>query len=273
MTDLVSTVVTLRASEDTPLPRNAGRAVYALFMRWLEAHDAELAKQLHDSSDIKPYTCSDLVGIRRVGDVRLLPAGQTAWFRITALTTSVAEMLLAHENCAPKSVDIDGKSLEIVSITSDAQAHKWAGRTTYHQLAAPYLMAQAEPSRQIVLTFVSPTTFKQNDLNQPLALPTLVFGSLAEKWELFSPIVLQPNLREFAKFAMTIGRFSLKSRLVMLQEGVMVNGAIGYAAYRALHYDRYWLSILAMLAEYAFYSGVGRYTSLGMGRVRQQVVE
>jgi CRISPR-associated endoribonuclease Cas6 len=40
--------------------------------------------------------------------------------------------------------------------------------------------------------------------------------------------------------------------------------------YRALGADRYWLGVINLLADFAFYSGVGVQTTTGMGQVRRR---
>ncbi|GAF92103.1 unnamed protein product, partial [marine sediment metagenome] len=45
-------------------------------------------------------------------------------------------------------------------------------------------------------------------------------------------------------------------------------GAVGEITYRALSRDRYWLSVLHLLADHARLAGVGAMTAMGMGQVR-----
>jgi len=272
MTDLLSVIITITARQDTLLPAHAGRAVYALFMRWLDAHSAELAKRWHDVGGIKPYTCSNIVGLSRHSpDKRLLKTGATAWFRMTALDSELAEVLLARFAYPPKSLDIDGQVLDVASITADSTQHPWAGKTTYQDLSAQYLLAQANPPKRMSLELVSPTTFKQNNLNQPLPMPDLVYGSLSERWNAFSSVGINPELREYCRAGVGINQFDIKSSTMPMKDEGMVSGCIGKVSYRVMSYDRYWQSMLALLTEYAFYAGIGRYTAVGMGQARQQV--
>ncbi len=41
----------------------------------------------------------------------------------------------------------------------------------------------------------------------------------------------------------------------------------GQASYVAVTYDRYWMSLLGLLADFAFFAGVGRLTTVGLGSV------
>jgi hypothetical protein len=51
----------------------------------------------------------------------------------------------------------------------------------------------------------------------------------------------------------------------------IVNTLIGFTGvvwFAALNRDRYWLSVLHLLAAFAFYSGVGYQTGTGLGQAR-----
>jgi len=56
---------------------------------------------------------------------------------------------------------------------------------------------------------------------------------------------------------------------VQQKGGAPLIGGIGRATYSALGGDRYWLATMQMLADFAFYSGVGVKTTSGMGQVRR----
>lgn len=269
MTDLLSMVVTVQAETDLILPQHLGRAVHALLLRWVAARDASLARQLHDSEGQKPFTCSTLIGLKRLPQGRGLPAGAQAWFRLTALRADVANLLLDYQALPPRTLELDEQSFRVVQVTSDPQQHPWASSTDIQTLASPYLLAQCVPERTVRLNFSAPTTFRQADNNLPLPLPDLVIGSLADKWNAFSAIALGPELREYARLALVLHRFKLHSGLARLKDGGLTVGGVGFAEYKALRYDRYWLSLVNLLADYALYAGVGRLTTQGLGQARR----
>lgn len=272
MTDLMALVVTITTPHDTFLPANAGRSVYGLLMRWLEEHSSELAEYWHNAEGIKPYTCSTVVGLQRHSpEQRLLKANQTAWFRITALNSDIAEVLQARLANPPGSIDLDEQPLAVVSMTADPAQHVWAGMSSYQAISSAYLLAQATPPRRFGLEFVAPTTFKQNNLNQPFPTPDLVYGSLTDRWNAFSPIGISSEFREFARWSMVVNQFDIQSVTVTIMNEGKVEGTVGKVHYRTARYDRYWQSMAALLTEYAFYSGVGRYTTMGMGQTRHIV--
>ena len=102
----------------------------------------------------------------------------------------------------------------------------------------------------------------------PLPLPDLVFGSLVDRWNSFSPVVLSPEMRRFGAERLAVSRYRLQSRPVTQKQGALRIGGVGRVTYTALGGDRYWLALLQMLAEFARYSGVGVQTATGMGQAR-----
>lgn len=267
MTDVLSLVVTVTPDEDVTVPAHLGRAVHALLLRWLDTYDAALAKRWHDTSGPKPFTASTLIGGGRVNAAsRLLRAGGTYWFRLTALVPEVSAALLARAETPPLTVDLDGVLLPVTSITADPDAHQWAGSATYQELAAPYLLARERAPRRVRLRFVSPVSFKQNNLHMPVPMPDLVFGSLADRWNAFSPVAVSSGVRDFCRFAVAISSLDLRSRGLPLKGGVKQVGSLGKMTYPVVRHDPYWASVLGLLADAAFYTGVGRYTTVGMGQ-------
>lgn len=266
MSSLASLVVHIQSNEPVALPKQVGRASLALFLRWVAAHDAALAQRLHDSNEQKPFTCSSVVGI---GRLRQGQAEAGTWLRLSALNNETAEVLQRVALLPPKTLELDEQLLQVQNVTLDAHQHTWAGTNSYEALSAPYLLATNTPERTLRLAFSSPTTFNQAGKNQPLPLPELVFGSLADKWNSFSSIAISPELREYARLAVVLNRFRLKSRALRTKDGGVTLGCVGIAEYKALRYDRYWQSMLCLLADYALYAGVGRMTTQGMGQARR----
>lgn len=273
MTDLMSVVVKVRAPQPLNLPNHVGRAVHALCLRLIGQARPDLAEYWHNAEGTKPFAVSNLVGGKRLDKFsRLLSPEYEAWFRLVALNAEVCEALRAVINAPPAEVDIDGNLLDVAMMTADPAQHEWAGETSYETMAAPYLMARAAPDRRVGLNLVTPTLFRQNALETPLPSADLVFGSLCDKWNAYSPTQIAPQLREYSRVGVTVSYFDLQSASVQHKNKVMLVGSVGTVTYAAVQYDRYWMSMLALLADFAFYSGVGRHTSMGMGQARREAI-
>ncbi len=270
MSDLRSLVVRVRAPQEMRLPTHAGHALYALLLRWIGFSRPDLAEQWHNAEGLKPFAVSNLVGGKRIDKfTRVLAPQHEAWFRVVALNAEITQTLQAVIDAPPADVDIDGNLLEVVELITDPQKHAWAGQADYETLSAGYLLARTAPSRRVALELVTPTLFRQNGIETPLPTADLVFGSLCDKWNAYSTVQIAPQFREYSRLSVALSYFDLKSASVSYKKNMFFVGGVGSVTYTAVQYDRYWMSILALLADFAFYAGVGRHTTMGMGQARR----
>jgi len=269
--DLLSLVLTLRPLAAAPGPDNFGRAAHALLLNAVQAADPALAAELHAGSGLRPFTASNLLGYSRRRDLN--PA-RTYALRFTALTGPVAHALSAAAApggalAAGAELDLDGCRLQVEAVATAPAQHPWAVTASYQALSAPWLLAQAAPASRLALRFASPTTFKSHELHVPVPLPAWVFGSLLERWNAFAPVALPPETKRYAEECLALSAYRLSTRMVAVKEGGLRAGAVGEARYTATNYDRYWLSLINLLADFALFSGVGVGTSAGLGQVRR----
>lgn len=273
--DLLSLVLTLRPAEKALLPPRLGRASQAILLARLAEIDAALAEALHESQGPKPFTCSDLMGSR---ENRAVLPDLPYTLRYTALAAPVSGALAAAfavgDILTFEGVDFRVEALESGATDPEPEAedvNPWGGREEYQTLAARHLLPSGpRPRNRWAFLFGAPTAFQSQGLTQPLPLPTLVFGSLVQRWNAFAPVALpEPEVRRFAEEEVVVSRFTLHSAPGWERGRALRIGAIGKITYRALNRDRYWLAVLGLLAEFALFSGVGTMTTAGMGQVRQ----
>ena len=268
--DIVSLVVTLRPQAPVVVPKHMGHAVYALLMRWVDAYDATLAQRWHNADTLKPFTCSNLIGGQRVErhTRRFTPEG-SYWLRMTALEPELSALLMARQAQPPETVELEGHAFQVESVTTSPQAHPWAGTANYEQLAASYLLAPQGAPRRLKVEFASPTLFRHQGMHMPFPLPALTFGSLADRWNAFSTVAISPEVRRYGEQCVAVNNFRLRSAAVPVKDGAWRIGAVGHAHYVAVHYDRYWMAVLALLADFGRYGGVGKMTTFGLGQMRR----
>lgn len=268
---LISIVLTLVSAKDATLPAFVGRANYAATLARLSCVDEALAQRIHQSDGPKPLTCSSLMGVQASGGAVTVRADAPVTVRMTGLTPEVSARLAdALLDAPPPTWELGGEQFVVQEAICDSARHGWSGQTTYEALAAAQLMRADALDRQVTLEFASPTAFKSKEMTAPVPLPGLVFGSLVERWNAFSPVVLSPEMRTYGEEVMAISRYRLESRAVDQKNQAVRIGGVGQATYRALAGDRYWLGVMAMLAEFALYGGVGVQTTTGMGQVRRR---
>lgn len=267
VSDLISLVLVLRPAEapGRALPLWWGAAAHALFLSAVRQVNPELASRLHDEQGPRPFTVSNLLGAAR----ELTPSRQVA-LRFTALQAEVASALLEASSAggplAPGArLELDYLPFVVERALLAPAEHPWAGESSYRQLMSARLV-QTAPPRRLRLRLASPTGFRSAEKQQPFPLPELVFGSLLERWNSFSPMAFPAEVRRFAAECLGVSAFNLRTRSARLKEGGLRIGCVGEVTFTALNYDRYWMSLLHTLAAFAFFSGVGASTPLGFGQ-------
>lgn len=270
---LVSLVLTLTTDKPVRLPAHLGRANYSATLERLTLFDTDLGPDIHDAEGAKPLTCSSLFGnIEYRGRDAQYRRGERYWMRLTGLNERVSQTLLSAlwEN-KPTEWQLAGHTFQVVDAFCHPQHHPWSGSTTYEALAERHLLGEstAQHMNEVTLEFASPTAFKSKELQVPLPLPSLVFGSLVDRWNHFSPVALPEQVRNFGELAVEVNQFDLRSVMVEQKNKSLRAGAMGTASYRAHYQDRYWLGLYQLLADFALFSGVGIQTATGMGQTRR----
>jgi CRISPR-associated endoribonuclease Cas6 len=305
MPDLLSFQLILRpvpadeAVSAGALPPWWGRAAYSLLLRTVRQYDEQLAASLHDepppgeaagvgasSNTVRPFSVSNLLG--RFPHGGLDPQGAYA-LRFTSLTAGLSQILLQAGGpggplAAGALVELDRLPFRVEDVRllpagqakadepqAAQEAMPWLGADDYAGLSAALLLAKTPAPRRLTLQFASPTTFKSGGKHLPVPLPELVFGSLLERWNAFAPVIFPPEARRYAQECLALGRYQLSTRPVPGKGGGLRIGAVGQAAYTSINYDRYWMSLVGVLAAFARYAGVGAGVTQGLGQCRQVI--
>ncbi|WP_457679143.1 CRISPR system precrRNA processing endoribonuclease RAMP protein Cas6 [Thermovibrio sp.] len=130
------------------------------------------------------------------------------------------------------------------------------------------LYQEAPPKREIVLDFISPTSFKRRSWDYPLPEPKLVFLSLFKKWNSFSPVKLERRVLEEALKRLTISGCWIKTKKVEVMENSKFTGFVGRVFFYGEDLKEEEAKTLNALKLLAPFSGVGRKTTMAMGSVR-----
>jgi CRISPR-associated endoribonuclease Cas6 len=257
-----------------------GHQAHAAFLRTIEESDAALAEVLHmPDLPIRPFTVSPLWGTppARNGRLHLSPE-ETYWLRFTVLYPAIFQQFMTRflRGEGRPVIRLGRALLLIKEILVTPGSHPWAMYTSWGQLAA-----QAQPAREVVLEFASPTAFGfgQKDWGKKimvLPLPETVFGSLARSWNMLAPPPLQLDrqaLRTYLDDNVVVKRIdSLDTQMLRFKRSMQV-GFVGRVTYGLMGDNDIARLQLNMLADAALYFGVGYKTAMGMGQVRRIVNE
>jgi CRISPR-associated endoribonuclease Cas6 len=273
MTDLLSAVITLDPLAAGELDPFQGRALHALFLELLARCDAGAAQALHDSNELKPFTSSNLIGLRVAegGQRARVQPGVTLRWRVTTFEQALTRLWLEHVLPGlPQSVSVGDVAFGVKGWTADAQEDGWAGTASYAELTQRYTLAPRAPGPWINLRFVSPTSFRSNGVHLPLPIPGLMFGHWLEKWNAFAGLALHPDVRGFAEQEVVVNRYDLHTEPVQFG-GATIIGFVGQCSLTVRNEDPYWRRIPHLLAAYSFWCGTGHRTPYGLGQTRPQV--
>lgn len=231
--------------------------------------------------------------LQEAGQRMTVQQGQVCWLRLTlldgALFGSFARQTLAasegeHQGATLPPLTLNGIPFDLLEMVVDERGGhgeaSWSGWTSYATLHAE---SQARPARRlerVTLVFDSPTGFGGVDRSwgretTMIPEPARVFGGLARRWQRFASaeLVEAVELEALAGYLeerVCIEEYALHTQWLHLRQAPLLS-FVGQSTYllppddtgdrlrRQVH----------LLADYAFYAGVGHKTAQGLGRARR----
>ncbi|MBN1485633.1 MAG: CRISPR system precrRNA processing endoribonuclease RAMP protein Cas6 [Chloroflexia bacterium] len=276
--ELLSIVVTLRPERAARLENNQGRALHAWWLNRARQRDPGLAQRWHQDSALRPFTLSGLWTGREPswGPLALDPA-RPVRFRLTTLDRETAELarsaLLAFP---PAAVRLGSTALAVEEVTADPARHPWAGQSGYEALVSQVLMRGDQLPAALTFRFVSHATFHRSPPPHdphgagryavPFPLPDLLMRGLLARWNCFSPVKAPKELPDFCAHRMLVSSHRLEADHLQVNGKGETIGFRGRVRYRLYQCDPYWTGLIHLLADYAFYAGVGGRTATGLGQ-------
>jgi CRISPR-associated endoribonuclease Cas6 len=258
-----------------------------MFLELLESVDPGVARRLHDDSRYRPYTLSPL----SVGDLSTRAAGPgtaDAPFggfrlpsrrRLRANTPCSLRITLLEDDLFPTfsryfltraepSFRLGGVEFQVTNVlVTDSDRHPWSRYTPYTELLAR-AERPAAPPRRIGLHFCSPTSFRIGDVDLPLPLPRLVFQSYARRFREFCPAAaFPPDFADLVERHTGINRLNRARTDTIRTKRVVLTGFTGQVSFEvSKKAPPTLLAQMQMLADFAFFCGTGRKTTVGMGQ-------
>ncbi len=253
-TALNTLVIHLGVAKSGTLPF-AGGAIHAQVLEWLRQGDPSVSKAIHDSQ-YSPLSVSGLMSNRhnaKVGE------GDDVYFRVGLLNGKLLNPLLnGLEESAESSFCLANFPFVLRSIDLLPGGDPWVGSSDYVLLAKmPTVL------NDLTLKFISPVSFKLNAGQgiQLFPLPESVFGNLRRRWNAFAPEEFKlPKIQ----WGEVVYDYVLETQKVRLANSTE-KGAIGWVRYQFPDPEQ--ARAATILAHFAFFSGVGRKTAMGMGQV------
>jgi CRISPR-associated endoribonuclease Cas6 len=291
--ELYSLLLRLHPVEAGTVSAGLGRQAHAAFLDIVRQNDPELAEQLHQPNQRRPFTVGLLQGFNHLSSAQqdeamakntALPVqrGQIYWLRITILDAGIFKTFVRHLLLHPQTftIRLDEARFEvsrlIVSPETEQQEHAWVSYSSFARLSE---LTSAQ--RHYTFEFATPTAFSlgQKSWGKYFHLfpeATYVFESLAKQWEAFAPEPLKMGEKGLRPFDLAswceeniiATHYALKT-LALPTSKFGQSGFLGTITYEVKENknssEATWLSPLASLA---LFSGIGAKTSMGMGQAR-----
>jgi CRISPR-associated endoribonuclease Cas6 len=268
-------VVNLIAASDGALPLTQGALAHAAFLDLVRAADPDLAAYFHGQNARQPFTISPLRDLPGGGPGESgyrLRAGNRAALRLTLLDPDLfmaflKRLLAAGPNLRLRIGDV---TFAVEGAIGAPGSHPWAGYTTAGELRKAAGMEQ-----RIRMFFASPTAVSlggKGPAKQRMVLipiPQYVFASLRGAWNRLTGDEIPIGFEEWVADCVFVREVrNWQTAVYQLKRGVHPGG-YGDVTFEALDPAPTFLHLLNLLADFAFFSGVGSKTTMGMGQARR----
>lgn len=263
----------------TPIDSDSlrGERFQAAFLDLVNRVHPELAAELHEGDALRGYSVG-VVWPRLHED--LGKAVRELKLRVACLDDriypAIARWAMTVNNKARLRLGRAEFEVARVLVTPES-GEPWAGYASVEELIA----GASDRETTVRLEFASPTSFRQGGRDEPLPLPRHVFGGLARRWnQAFGDRLKLPieadarSSEEFLKFVedhvVLEHPFDFRSAVVKREGDFYLTGFVGRVNYRIISRPgAAFVHDINLLADLAFYSGVGAKTSRGCGMVRR----
>jgi Uncharacterized conserved protein len=285
----------------------SGQLVHGAWMKWLQTVAPEISDYLHGGNKRRLFTCSSLqlplaqprlLQVQRENIHFPLREQQTYTIRITLLRGELFPLLYEIiMNMNLRSQFSDSTAIQIgkqrfaleAMTTSEEDSAGWAGFSSYQKLAEQARQQRFSDAQPLTLEFATLTTF--NRLTTPhkkypsyygqLPFPHFLFPGLATRWQELAPPELASLIQKeqietyIAEEGIIIDDYQLQTHLVHFTDHQQ-RGFLGTCRYVLRGPDdapaiEEGLTIrqqLYLLANLAFYTGVGSSPTMGLGQTR-----
>ena len=260
----------LKAVANASLPVSHGRLLHAALLDFIQKHDYDLSVELHDSN-VKKFSIDMLnfAGITPNRGCFSFQEGMTVYWRVNSLDDRLNELLMNITEPVEMRIGRANFIVECVRYSRDAY-----GRA--EMISMQEILDESDRyalCKTLSLTFMTPTTFRVYNIDYPFPKLDLVFGSLAERWNDCSDGVVfdVENVKQIASQFLSPINWNGETRRVNLTPQNGVTGFTGRFVFTLQQLPPEYRRIFFALAKFAEFSGVGRLTGQGFGRVRISV--
>ncbi|WP_255362991.1 MULTISPECIES: CRISPR-associated endoribonuclease Cas6 [unclassified Thermosipho (in: thermotogales)] len=258
-----SLVFKLKALNSGIIHTYPGEKIHGMFFSILKMNNSELAKKLHDNIGHKPFTVSSFLG-KKVDKPLVIEKEKSYYIRMTFLEDNVFNSIAINmfkNKFDKKKLDIDNIKFLVTKLYFHEKQSKWTGITTEEEL-----FKIDNVKNEIKLRFYTPTLLKvENDcLYYPK--PEKVFGDLLKKFNrVSSKKIKEEIIKDFNEIK--ISNMKIYKKKVYMSN-YYLKGFVGDVVFSVDRNNNTLAKIVNLLSKFAFFSGVGYKTAMGLGQVK-----
>lgn len=264
---LTSVVLTLDPQKREVLPIWHGSFAHAAALDLFLRNNAKLARAMHADDERRPFTVGNLQMQKEFATERgfEVSPGQLLTWRITGLTEEVSTLLQSIR--AGTGVRIGAAIFEITQVATSCEEHREANCERYSEIVNRWQECLPENlPKTFECHFVSPTAFRRGRAVIPLPIPEVFWPGLLEGWNWWATAAC-PQLNVAMAEDIVLADWKGETRQIEVGSRRTV-GFIGRVRFQNLQGAQDARRLMAMLAEFSFFAGVGWQTTRGMGQVR-----
>jgi CRISPR-associated endoribonuclease Cas6 len=268
-------------TSDVPVAHVQGPVLQGMFLHLISEVDPAVADRLHHEDNYRPYTLSPLGisdipplrGARGVFSAFRLPryeslrSGTPCYLRITMMVDALFPVLGRYflERSEPtfRLGDTEFVVTGVLEEHTPVNGPCWTQYLSYAEL----INKASRTNRKIVLRFLTPTSFRRGDVDFSLPDPRLVFRSYQKRFEEFHHFEFLPDLAEQIELHVGVSNLKhLETGKIKTQKLSLAgfSGRVTYQIDRKASPEL--IFQMNLLANYAFFCGTGRKTTVGMGQ-------
>lgn len=264
---LCSLKLVLEAVNASSLPISHGRLLHAAFLNIIREYNEELSEALH-GEQIERFSLDTLrTKVKLENNTFRFKPGDKAVWKISFIGDDILKVL--SQITKGKVIRISKGLFSVNAVICDNTVDSGTGLTTMAELKSSVF---ALPSMTLLqFDFLSPTTFRYQNFDLPFPRPEIIFGSLAQKWNAFSDEE-QFDVKVIAKAAglLVLESWHGESKRVNVTVDRGVTGFVGSFTYNLNRLPVEYRQLFILLAEFSRFTGVGRLTGQGLGRISIQ---
>lgn len=249
-----------------------GKKIHGFLFNAMREANEEISEQVHKLPDLKPFTVSPIFGTR-YGKPTLIEKEKTYRMRVTFLEDKIFELFttkVMRDRILKKTFRIGSIEFLITKVILDQTRSYWASVFS----PKDYIKENTELRKEITLSFVTPTLFRIGDLHLSKPDAEKTYVGLLKKFNKYSDVKIDESIVEELK-KIRIVKDDTNEKKVFF-ENFYLQGFVGDVTFSIDNLSgeanedvsKELLTTFNILSEFAFYSGVGYKTTMGLGQTK-----